>query len=147
MPSWRDSASAETQTDMDRLLNLALPFAQQMLAKHGEFFPYAVAIDDDGHEQMVAGHPGGEQPPSADVLSVLYDGLQARANAQRAAAVVADVKLREQGTDAIRVVLEHRDGVALAVFLPYRKTSSGIDYGQIQATASKPRIWALDAQG
>lgn len=131
---------------MDRLLNLALPFAKQMLAAQGEFFPYAVAIDHDGREQMIGGHPGREQPPSADVLSILYDALRARANAQRAAAVVADVKLTEQRRDAIQVVLEHWDGVALAVYLPYQKTSSGIDYGQIQAAVAERRIWQLNAQ-
>ena len=37
MTSWRDSLSAEAQADMDNMLDAALPFAQQMLAKASKF--------------------------------------------------------------------------------------------------------------
>ena len=31
---------------MDSMLEAALPFAQQMLAKHGEFYPYALSMSE-----------------------------------------------------------------------------------------------------
>jgi hypothetical protein len=130
---------------MDRLLNLALPFAQQMLAKHGEFFPYAMATSQDGQDRMIGGYTGIEKPPSAELLSLLYDGLRARAADERAAAVVADVRLRTPETAAIQVELEHRDGVSLTVHLPYRKKPLGgaLEYGQISAAAGRCKIWPL----
>jgi hypothetical protein len=77
--SRRDSATEQAQADLDELLNASLPFAQQMLDKHGEFFPYAVAITLSGETKLVAGDPGqGEQPSSADVLQVLAQGLALR---------------------------------------------------------------------
>jgi len=34
--------------DLDQLLNAVLPFAQQMLSKHGEFFPFGASMTIDG---------------------------------------------------------------------------------------------------
>lgn len=144
MTSWRETASPECQADLDELLNAALPFAQQMLAKHGEFFPYAVAMNRDGQIAMIAGYTGTEQPPSADVLAVLYDGLRAKADENRGAAVVADVRLRGEATDAIQIEAEHREGIALKVFLPYRKGAAGgpLETGQMRAEPGEQRIWS-----
>lgn len=71
MSSWRDAASAESQEDMDNLFNEAPVFAKTMLAKSGEFFPYALAVTQDGETKMVAGYTGSERPPSAEVLTLL----------------------------------------------------------------------------
>jgi hypothetical protein len=128
---------------MDALLNAALPFAKQQLAKHGEFFPYGVAMTRDGKISMIAGYTGSEKPPSTEVLDILYAGLGSNAEENRGAAVVADVRLKGEGTDAIQVEIEHREGVALKVFQPYRKKrfGGGLETGQMRAEAGERRIW------
>jgi hypothetical protein len=127
---------------MDALLNAALPFARQQLATHGEFFPYGLAMTHDGQITMAAGYTGTEQPPSTEVLQILYEGLRAQAQQNRGAAVVSDVRLRGQGTDAIQVEVEHREGVALKVFLPYRVKRHGqLETGQMSGEAGERRIW------
>jgi hypothetical protein len=127
---------------MDALLGAALPFAKQQLAKHGEFFPYGVAMSRDGQIGLVAGYTGTERPPSTEVLDILYEGLRSKAEENRGAAVVADVRLRGEETDAIQVEVEHRDGIALKVFLPYRKKRlGGLETGQMRAEAGERRIW------
>ncbi len=143
MSSWRDSVSAECQSDVDSLLDAALPLAKQMLAKHGEFFPYGMAMSRDGQTSMLAGYTGSERPLSADVLTLLYDGLRAQAEVNRAAAVVSDVRVKIDATDAIQVELEHKEGIAMAVILPYRKKrlGAGMEYGQMSAHAAARRIW------
>lgn len=142
MSSWRDNASQQAQRDLDDLLNIALPFAQQMLDKHGEFFPYATVLEQNGSPKMVAADPGtGEQPDSTDVLALLLDGVRADRDGIRAAALVSDVRLSD--TDAVRVELEHREGHALSVFLPYKpkRLRRGVDYGELEAASGTPRIW------
>jgi hypothetical protein len=128
---------------MDALLNAALPFAKQQLAKHGEFFPYGVAMTRDGKITMIAGYTGSDRPPSTEVLDILYAGLRSKAEENRGAAVVADVRLKGEGNDAIQVEIEHREGVALKVFQPYRKKrfGGGLENGQMRAEAGERRIW------
>ena len=109
--------SPEGSADMDSMLEAALPFAQQMLAKHGEFYPYALSMSATGAIAMVAADVGTEKPNALELRRVPYEGLASRAEALRAAAVVSDVKLAS-GEDAIRVEIEHREGVGLAVVLP-----------------------------
>jgi hypothetical protein len=143
MPSWRDSASPEAQEQLDELLNVVLPFAQQELEKHGEFFPYAAAIDASGEPELVAAVPaeGGERPASTDVIDACLAALGEKRERIQAAAVVADVSTPDG--DAIRVELEHAEGHAIAVFLPYSKKRLGIgvDYGELHAQPGRPQVW------
>jgi hypothetical protein len=74
------------------------------------------------------------------VRSLLIDGLRHERDALRSAAVICDVFLA--GSDAVRVELEHVDGVAIAAALPYtKKRFRGVGYGDIRATSSTRAIW------
>jgi len=143
MTSWRDGASQQAQDDLDGLVGAALPFAEQMLDQHGEFFPYAVALDEVGEARMVAADPdSGEQPASLDVIATLVEGLQGERETLRAVAIVSDVRLTE--SDAVRVELEHREGHALAVYLPYKKKRMrrGVEFADMTAGPGEPQVWA-----
>src|SRR5271169_3394046 len=95
-----------------------MPFAEQSLAAHGEFFPYGAVVTVDGATRVIAGDPGqGEQPDSNAVLALLYRGARPDASGLRAVAFVADVRV--PGSDAMRVELEHAEGHALVVLMPY----------------------------
>ncbi len=145
MTSWRDFASQQAQDDFDELLNATLPFAQEMLAKHGEFFPYGAAITSSGDVKQVAGDPGeGEQPRSVDVLAILVQGFEVERDVLRATALVSDVQLAD--SDAVRVEPEHREGHALKVILPYKKKRlrRGVEYGALSAGSADRHIWLDD---
>lgn len=144
MTSWRDDASAEAQQDLDELLSASLGFAQQQLAEHGEFFPYSVVVRDDGPIEMVAAVPdiGNDRPASADVIASCQAALLEQRSRLRAASIVADVALPEAGGDAIQVQLEHAEGQALLVLLPYSKQEDSVEYGQLQASGGQRFIWA-----
>jgi hypothetical protein len=141
--SWRDSASQQAQDDLDALLDATMPFAQQMLEKRGEFFPYEAAISLEGATRMFAGDPGqGEHPLSTDVIAIVRDGFRHDRDGLRAVAIVADV--RTPDSDAVRVELEHRDGHAIAVLLPYSKKrfGRGVEYRPMAASTSTRQVWS-----
>jgi hypothetical protein len=147
--SWRDTASQECQDDLDRLLQEALPLARQLLAKRGEFYPYAVKLSNSGETGMVAAYEGSEHPASTDLLTMLYDGLRGQGAGLRATAIVSDVRIRNPDSDAIRVEVEHREGVAMVVVLPYRvqKKLLGreVTYGDMIGESSEQKIWRVPA--
>ena len=142
MASWRDHASPQAQSDLDGLMDQAFPFAKQMLARHGEFFPYAVGVSQLGEVRMFAAEPGtGEQPLSTDVLQDLREGLRSERNALRAVALTSDVRVAD--SDAIRVELEHSEGIAISVFLRYhQRNGSAVEYGALSADPGRAQIWA-----
>lgn len=146
MPSWRDEVSEQAQAECDRMFDVALPFAQDMLADYGEFYPYAMKMLDDGSTQGVAIRPGKvARPRSKTIVDTLYQRLGAERETLRAVAVVADVLLTSNTSpmDAIRIDVEHRDGVAIAVLVPYVKKGEHErpDFGEPRATYGERRLW------
>jgi len=133
MTSWRETTTQQTQDDFDQLVNAVLPFAQHLLAKHGEFYPFGAVTTTDGEVRSTAAELGDEQPASADVLDALHAGARGEAGAIRAAAFVADVRI-ETG-DAIRVELEAAEGVAIQLVLPYKRSrlTRKVSYGTLSA--------------
>jgi hypothetical protein len=143
MTSWRDSASQQSQDDLDGLLKVTLPFAQQMLAKSGEFYPFGAAVTASGETQLIAGDPTqGERPASTEVLSSMLDGFRQDRAGFRAVALCSDVRLTD--SDSVRVELEHRDGHAMAVLMPYKKKRFGraVEYGELRAATADKQVWA-----
>ena len=65
----------------------------------------------------------------------------------RAAAVVCDITLPEEATDAIHVVAEHRDGSLFAAVLPYaaNPATHELEFGGLSADTNEPaRLGGLD---
>lgn len=142
MTSWRDTASRQAQEDLDRLLAAVMPLAEQTLGKHGELLPYAATIDTAGEQALVATDPSPDEqlPSSHEVLALLYEAAANSAQSLRAVAFVAAVRVA--GTGAIRVELEHAEGIALAVVVPYERRSDGaISRGSARATVNPVRVW------
>ena len=142
--------SKGAQADCDRILDTAVPFAQQMLESYGEFYPYALKMLDNGATEGVTTKSGTDEwPKSEDVLRSLYARLAAQSATLRAVAVVADVLLTSETApiDAIRVDIEHREGVAIAVIIPYEKGGKGEkpEFGEPHAAFGERRLWPATA--
>jgi len=134
--------------DLDNLLNRILPFGQQMLAKHGEFYPFGSTMKTSGEITAEAASDGKDHPASQTLIDLLTQAFrnEALAGQIRAAGICYDVRTIAPGqtekTDAICVGLEHNTGQCVSVFLPYKKGWFGkIQYGQLFASARDPQIF------
>ncbi len=94
---------------------------------------------------MVAAAPeaDNDRPASLDVIAELRAGLAETRGEIRAAAVVADVRLVSAGGDAIQVEVEHAQGTALTVLLPYNKKrfGRGVEFGDLRLSAGTRKVW------
>jgi hypothetical protein len=142
MDSWRDGVSQNAQDDLDGLLDAVLPFAEKLIGTYGEFYPFGAAVSHAGESAMTAADPGlGENPPSAEVLTALYEEARASAGGLRAVAFVADVWA--SGSDAVRVELEHREGVAVLILVPYTRSRfrKTLSLKPMRVLPGEVRIW------
>ena len=131
--------------ELDALLDPLLKFAQEMLRKQGEYYPFGGTITSEGQVSLTAADTGDERPASQEVIELLASGMRAQAKAGRirAAAICYDSRFTPEGgekTDAIAVALEHRDGDAALVMQPYSKARfTGLKFGQLIAMAPDER--------
>lgn len=142
MTSWRDTASASAQEDLDGLLNLVLPLAQELLGKNGQFYPFAASVSAGGEAAVTATDPDlGDHPHPEQVLAGVYDAARATAAENRAAAFVTDVLVN--GSDAVQVELEHRDGIALVVVVPYTPGTYKRfpKFGRLSVSQGESKVW------
>lgn len=117
--------------------------AQHLLGKNGEFFPFGFTLTTEGEQRMVAADPGlGEYPASQAVLDFLCEGVFSERDALRGAAFVSHVRM--EGSDAISVQVEHRDGgPAMQILQHYAKKRfrGGLEYGATSVSGIERRIW------
>jgi hypothetical protein len=134
--------------DFEKLLETLYSFAQKLLAKNGEFYPFAASMDTNGNVVCNAGYTGEEHPQSSEVVELLKNAL--RAKSQRgeicAAGICFDVRVtlpnKAEKSDAICAKLEHKNDEAIEVFLPYHKSLFGkIKYGDVFASQGVREIF------
>ncbi|WP_395401559.1 hypothetical protein ACHMXB_20880 [Arthrobacter sp. UC242_113] len=148
--SWRASVPESTASDLENLLGTGMAAAQEQLERSGGFLPFALVVENDGDVRLVAVSPAG---PEADgdsefdadaMIRDITELLRQHRDEFRAAAIVCDITLVEEDSDAIHVATEHRDGAVFAAVLPYTPTSKGSEweFGDLAADSNEPVIWA-----
>jgi hypothetical protein len=137
-----------SREDGNKLLNALLPFAKQMLAKHGEFHPFGAFLNEKGEVVLMAAHDGNEHPPSKELIDLMIEAMRkdAPAKGYQAVGICFDVLValpkEAKKSDAIQVAIEYSDGEAVDVYLPYQKRWFGkVRYGEIIASAADSRIF------
>ena len=135
------------KAECEKLISEVLPFAEQMLQKHGEFFPYGAALKENGEIASVAGYDGTEQPPSNDIIRLLKQGFVqgAKSGEYRATVLVYDVKITlpssGQKSDAIAVSLNHRENYSIVVFFPYQLNQGQLSFGEVFAQKGEADVF------
>jgi hypothetical protein len=112
----------------------------QMIAAHGEFYPFALAVTVDDRIVAPSVDPGSDHPPAEQVLRLLVTALTRNSADLRAVAVCADVKVPGDvgARDALRVELEARDGDCLTLVVPY---TEGPVFGEPFGQTGERRVW------
>ncbi len=137
----------DPRAEMEELLDAVLPFARGMIEDHGEFHPAAASMDAAGEIGFVAAYTGEEFPPGGHLIALMTSELrdQAEHGTIRASAVFANVTVELPAigrTDAIQVVIEHRDADPVTVHLPYRKKRlRGREFGDLVAMPGERSIF------
>jgi hypothetical protein len=132
------------QSDLDGLLNTLLPFAQQELEKLGEFFPFGAIVTTEGETKLLGADAMQEERPDSDsIISMLLAEAQNKRDELRAVGICSNV--RSTDSDAIRVELDHSEGTALAVLLPYaeKRFGRGIEYAALKASLAVNQVWTV----
>jgi len=138
---------AEPREEIEQILNYLLPFAEQMLSEHGEFYPYAATMDPGGEVQAVSA-AGDERPDVGELLLALHAELreQASQGAIRASGIAADVTLTDPDsgrvTDAVQLELDHAETDAVDVYVPYTSGDDGVEFGELVAAAGQAPIFS-----
>jgi hypothetical protein len=141
----------EPTDEIQELLNFLLPYAEQMLNQHGEFYPYAAALDAEGELNAVGAEVDDDTPDVGELLLALHQGLreQAADGAIRASGIAADVTLTDpdsgETTDAVQVELDHADADAVDIFVPYQTGGEGIKFGELVAAEGREPVFAQAA--
>jgi hypothetical protein len=140
---------AEPTEEIQEILNFLLPYAERMLSEHGEFYPYAAALDADGELNAVATDVDDDDSVDVgEVLLALHQGLRERAaeGAIRASGIAADVTLTDpdsgETTDAVQVELDHAEADAVDIFVPYETEAEGIKFGDLVAAEGREPVFA-----
>ncbi|RNL50097.1 hypothetical protein D7003_18145 [Arthrobacter oryzae] len=147
--SWRASVPDASATDLENLLGTGVGAAQEQLERNGGFLPFALVVENDGEVRLVAVTPadaadGTEGDFDADaMISDLNELLQQHRDEFRAAAVVCDITLLEEDSDAIHVAAEHQDGTLFAAVLPYAPSTATrvLEFGQLAADTNEASVW------
>ncbi|MBL8022222.1 MAG: hypothetical protein JNM27_21280 [Leptospirales bacterium] len=126
--------------ESEELMSSLVPFAEEMLTKHREFYPFGGFMRTNGKIEHLGGYDGNEHPSSDEIIKLLRAGLRdsAKKGEIKAAAIVFDVRVVAPGTteksDAIEISLEHKEGYAAEVYFPYHFSEDGkLAFGQIFA--------------
>ena len=121
---------------LEELLNYCTSFAKQMVESHGAFHPFGAVIVSAGTLNAVGADVGDEHPHGATVFEFLQSAMRTQFRKREiiAASIAADVNIPPEYQpvypDGIRVLLECA-GYARYIYLPYRVSSGGVEYGEL----------------
>jgi hypothetical protein len=136
--------------DLDALLDQLLPFAQEMLRKKGDLFPFGAVMKADGKMKLLAGSAGswsGDPEQAKELMGIVVDAMRAQAVTGEVRAVglcFPTVVATDMGedTEAVGVSLEHVAGDEAHVFLPFtRGRFKSVKFGELMFGTGERRVF------
>jgi hypothetical protein len=143
---------ASVRPQLHALATSLLERSEKLLRERGDFLPHAAVLTAEGRVALVGAMcntPDGFAN-AAHIMPMLHQGLRAMAweRALSAIGIAEDstIDLPEGGqSQAIRVLLEHREGVALLIHQPFRRGYVGdLQFGKSRLEFVDPEIKPWD---
>ena len=118
----------ELKADIAALAEPLFEFSAKCLRNRGNFLPHAAVLTAGGAIELVMGLPDSSDRPmsSVEVLPALHETLRTLAQKHPLSAIgVAENVSVTRGTEApieaIKVLFEHKRGLTIALYHPFRK--------------------------
>lgn len=148
MPKSQEELYAELKDDVAVVANALFELSEALLRKHGNFLPHGFVLRQEGKNVAVGAveDNGTGKSTSTQTLPLLHEGLrqQVRGAPALAIGVAENVTITPEGehpTAAIKVLFEHRDGLSVALYLPFkRKFLRGYDFGTPFTISAAPEV-------
>jgi hypothetical protein len=140
-----DALYSEIKPDIDALATPLFESSERFLKARNIFLPHGAVLTDQGDVTLVAGAPENDWTNSTEVLPILHEALrQSAREGVRAIALAEQVAITPEGgkkTDAIKVLFEHRRGLVVALYLPFKKRLlRGYEFGECFSVAATPEV-------
>jgi len=145
-----DDLYKELKSDMAAVANPLFDLSEQSLKKRGNFLPHGAYLDASGRVGLFAAAPENEKTNSTKVLPLLHDGIRASVKEKGyiAIGVAENVTITPDGqpsTEAIKVLFEHKRGLVVALYLPFKKKFlRGYTFGEMFtiSTTGEVNAWS-----
>ena len=98
--------------NIERVLDIALPFVEKLLTEYSEFYPFAYSLKSNDEITSINTWDGNDYPLSNDVILELKKGIKEYINEYKLIAIFYDVKAfspyNNKKTDAIVIEIEEK---------------------------------------
>jgi hypothetical protein len=141
---------AELKADVVSIADPLFEHCRQGLRARGAFLPHAAVLNAEGRVTLMGAMTGTKDgfANSAQVLAMLHGGIRQLSREKVLVAVAVAESYSghraNQPIQAIKVMLEHERGLAVAMFLPFRKTEYGVyNFGDSFVVPAPPalKLW------
>jgi hypothetical protein len=134
------------QAQVEALMNEGLGFAEHLLAKHGEFFPFAISMHPLGETRHINVYDANERPSPQQVIDLLIKALceLAKSGESKAIALIVNTTITRDGKasgDAVQAGLEHQSGYCVNVLFPYSLDSGALRVDDPFALSRDPVVF------
>jgi hypothetical protein len=143
-----DDLFAELKPQIEAVAEPLFGASEMFVRKRGGFLPHGAVLEAGGQVRLMMAAPDDLDAPTspAEILPRLHAALRADARDHDLAAIAVceDVTITPAGqksTKAVKVLVEHRRGLTVALYLPWkRKLFGGHVFGQVMALEAKPEV-------
>lgn len=145
----------DPKTDCEMLLGALMPFAEQMLAEHGEFYPFAASMSPLGECRMEAiadDIDDDDHPRPAELIEKFVEQFRSRSQSGefKATAIVYDSLTvppgKSEKQDTVICAVDHQDNFSAKICFPYAIADGKVGMEDPYAAAGDNRIFSANKQ-